>query len=441
MRWLVRDLALDDCIMDLVDNAMDSLIRIESIDVSERILDSRARGKKLHGRIPVVHIRVSADSFEIIDNCGGISQDEAINETFILGHEKLPSGSRLGVYGIGLKRALFKIGDIIHIESRTQRDGFSVDLNLKEWATKKNKEGQEDWTIPIDLTEGTQSPANAGTCIRVEDLHDDVQTRIRGGVFVGELAEGIARTYSVFLDRYVRVKLNDKWIKPEPVPIGSSKEVIPAKERFVESSPEGSVTVTLTASLASPGESGQWKQDDAGWYVLCNGRVVLRANQDTLTGWGDGIASFHSGKFSKFVGIAYFYSERPDLLPWSTTKRGINRESEVYQKARARMVKTAKPIVSFLNRMYPTEMIQEPVERDIADKVKRADIGKFVRGADTAFTVKPAKKSLRTTTRIQYHAKVRDVEKIKKHLRNMSLTNSKIGLATFEHYLKTECLK
>ena len=114
LRYLVRDISLEDCIMDLVDNAVDSLIRRKKVNVSERILYSKV-SKSDH--IPYVRITLSNDKFEIVDNCGGISRQNALNDTFLFGHEGAVRGSRLGVYGIGMKRALFKIGRKFAISS------------------------------------------------------------------------------------------------------------------------------------------------------------------------------------------------------------------------------------------------------------------------------------------------------------------------------------
>src|SRR5271165_6179594 len=53
-------------------------------------------------------------------------------------------------------------------------------------------------------------------------------------------------------------------------PIGASDEVNPGKAEFVH----GNVKVTLIASMAAT----PWSTETAGWYILCNGRVVKAAD-------------------------------------------------------------------------------------------------------------------------------------------------------------------
>ena len=91
------------------------------------------------------------------------------------------------------------------------------------------------------------------------------------------------------------------------VPFGGSKEIEPGISKLEQ---EG-VKVTLLASLA-PKEKRT--HELAGWYVLCNGRVVVSADKTDLTGWGVGLPAFHS-KYRGFAGVALFVSEDPDRLP------------------------------------------------------------------------------------------------------------------------------
>ena len=78
-----RDIFLDDCILDLIDNSIDSLIRRDSINIADDIL---APSKPLTGReqqrLPRVDVRYDTKSFSILDNCGGISRADARTDAF-----------------------------------------------------------------------------------------------------------------------------------------------------------------------------------------------------------------------------------------------------------------------------------------------------------------------------------------------------------------------
>ncbi len=99
---LTRDISLADAILDLVDNCLDGALRL-------------AKGDAVNYARHFVKIELAADHFSIEDNCGGIPRDVAKNYAFKMGRE--PDDDRdsdtetIGMYGVGMKRALFKMGD------------------------------------------------------------------------------------------------------------------------------------------------------------------------------------------------------------------------------------------------------------------------------------------------------------------------------------------
>src|SRR5262245_49009451 len=124
---LTRDLTLSDCILDLIDNSVHTLIAETDLDVSEHLITGTA-AKKIKATIEIVF---SPSKFSIKDDCGGISIADAENRVFLLGNpvrEKENSG--LGVFGIGMKRAVFKLGRQIAISSHTKEEEFKIDINV-----------------------------------------------------------------------------------------------------------------------------------------------------------------------------------------------------------------------------------------------------------------------------------------------------------------------
>ena len=97
VEMLVKDVALDSAILDLLDNCIDGAKRL--------------RGEGSYEGLEV-QIDIRADKFLIEDNCGGIDLDTAKNYAFMFGTD--PAVERpdkaLGVFGVGMKRAIFKIG-------------------------------------------------------------------------------------------------------------------------------------------------------------------------------------------------------------------------------------------------------------------------------------------------------------------------------------------
>src|SRR5256885_1297493 len=112
LEMFTRDISLEDCILDLIDNSIDSFIRTRNIDISANLLNpgSSSNGQK-SDPLPKIELSFSDTEFKINDKCGGISRKAALEEVFNFGHTSNYATGQLGAYGIGLKRAIFKIGN------------------------------------------------------------------------------------------------------------------------------------------------------------------------------------------------------------------------------------------------------------------------------------------------------------------------------------------
>lgn len=106
VRMITRDISLEDCILDLIDNSVDGAWKCEG---SKPVgLAGGADLKKYR-----IAIDTSSDSFRITDNCGGMSLTEAVDHAFSFGRQAADRTDdySIGVYGIGMKRAVFKLGE------------------------------------------------------------------------------------------------------------------------------------------------------------------------------------------------------------------------------------------------------------------------------------------------------------------------------------------
>ena len=112
---LTRDIRISDSILDLIDNSIDKAVARTGTNVM-RQLAGEAPSEALRD------YRVSVEfdgGFRLEDNCGGMAVEEARQHAFLLGS---PSDTNtkggLSVYGIGMKRAFFKLGNTIVFESQ-----------------------------------------------------------------------------------------------------------------------------------------------------------------------------------------------------------------------------------------------------------------------------------------------------------------------------------
>jgi len=439
IQMFTKDISLEDSILDLIDNSIDGLIRTEHLSLSSISEGIFRKGGQLHKPIsglPEIAVDYSQDQVVIKDNCGGIEYQYALREAFNFGHSTDFKPGYLGVYGIGLKRALFKIGNRFQITSRTTSTGFTCDLNVRDWLLKENS--LEDWRIPLSPIGSANKKSSAGTLIIIKELHNEVKLRLYDKTFGNELAKAIEKTYAFFLDKYVRVQVNGSHVKPYEIPVGVPKGGHASSEKFEK---EG-VLVRIYATLARPDEDGRLPMESAGWYIICNGRVVLPADKSTASGWDVApMPQFHS-KYRAFLGFVFFESEDPLRLPWTTTKRDLNKESSIYLYVKGRMATAARPVISFCNKKYPQDRDEEPIEREISKEVKAIFLGELASRRPTVFNAPlPEKTISRTTTRVQYDAENLDLDKVRKHLRRPRMGAGAIGKYTFHDFLKREGLK
>jgi hypothetical protein len=422
---MTRDITLEDSLLDLIDNSIDSLIHVKDLDITANLL-KLLPGDVNISRLPIIDVVITATEITVVDRSGGIPLQLARTEVFNFGNEEPTQKGTLGVYGIGLKRAIFKLGEDIQITSRTTRDGFSVHLDVPKW-----KADTTNWHIPMKKEEAAESASKPGTTIKIGKLRPDIRLRIADGTLSSKLTEIIGTTYCLFLDRYVRLRLNGTYIAPRPIPLGGSEEVVSTKDEF----DQDGVHVTIYAGLAAR-VHGKWNIDRAGWYVLCNGRVVVSADKSELTGWAKPNAQFVS-KYRGFVGVVFFFSNNPDSLPWTTTKRGMHVESIAYQVARRHMVDAARPVTSFLNRMYPGDEQENILERDIANDVQPVDVRSLTSAPKSQFEAKAGpKRRPKTTVQVQYPAEVGELERAKRALRKPSWGAAKIGRYALDYFLE-----
>jgi len=437
IEMFTRDIPLLDCVLDLIDNCLDGLARTGRLKMhilSDDIFRKKPSAAPRRAGRPHVRVQFDGSHFRISDNCGGIDYDYALNDVFNFGHGTTRSAEYLGVYGVGMKRALFKMGDVFEIESKTSRKGFRCKLDVPQWMARDST--MDDWTIPLTETKGASGARRAGTTITVSALKQPVAELLGSSRFENDLSKLVGRVYAFVVEKHVRISINGVDVKAFSVPVGKPQRGKTAYEEFTYNG----VKVRVLATLASVNTSRPTKEN-SGWYVACNGRLVLVADTSEVTGWGVKPMPTWVAKYTSFIGFVFFESTDPLALPWTTTKRAVNCEAPVYRKAMARMAVLARPILSFCNRKYGPDRDPEPVEREIAQQVKPTTIASLATRAG-AFEVKaPKGAQAKTTVRVQYDAKIADIEKIKKHLRKPRMGASKIGEHTLNYFLRREGLK
>lgn len=327
---LTRDISLADAILDLVDNCLDGALRVsngEGVDYS-----------KFN-----VNITLDEDHFEIEDDCGGIPREIVSNYAFKMGRE--PDDNRdndnetIGMYGVGMKRAIFKMGRTSEVYTLHEEDSMMIPIH-SDWLENK------EWdNLPIQRIE-KEVLSKPGTRIVVKDLYPGVKVHFNNDAFVNELKTAVSEHFTMFLQRGLNVKVNGTSIEPVLVEVlVTQKEDGPAPYVFQAEFDDVIISITVGLNTGkgplldgddSSDFEGTRSSQTAGWTVFCNDRAVLVGDKTRLTGWGDGLPLYHY-QFSIITGIVEFRSKKADKLPISTTKRNLDSSSEVWSFAKTKM--------------------------------------------------------------------------------------------------------
>lgn len=431
---LTRDIDLDDCVLDLLDNSVDGIghqARRQGIELPE---PHPFAGRK-------VEISFNQDFFEITDASGGIPLQVATEYAFRFGRPDdappLEDGS-IGLYGIGMKRALFKMGNLVKLVTSTGEESFSLDLNVKEWRDDAQAVPGEDgneavaWSFDLTdvVTEGTTVPV--GTTIRITELYPTIQRQFEDKHFADQLVKTIARDYAFIMNRGLEVEINGVPVSPAMPTFRVSAEISP----FKHLEELDGVRIEIQVGLADPppndvsAKSRNPKIDAYGWYVVCNDRVVVSADKTSDTVWGvKPVPTWHP-QFAGFMGIARFQSDDPSKLPWKTTKRDVEASNRFFRHALPVMLKATKRITDYTNTRRAEARRLVRVER-AAPQVAVARV----------VASEPAKLPLvnkNDLVSIEYVREADDVKAVAEALGLVDASPSEVGIQTFEYYYKRE---
>lgn len=354
VEMLTRDIDLTDAILDLLDNCLDGVLRKSGITDIKKDFDYSGFE---------ANITVQKDRFIIQDNCGGISKHIAINSAFKMGRdstqaldENLPT---VGIYGIGMKRAIFKIGREAQVISKCNGEQFSVKIPY-EWTKAKS------WNLNLDDMDAVPTEIlDGGVIVSIGHLNPSIAAMWsddeRRASFIDDLCRSIQRSYSFIIEKGFRITVNGQNIVSLPVKllVADAQNKNGAISPYIYKDNIDGVEIDLIVGFYTPVKSDEEIDEinkshrstaDAGWTVICNDRVVLYNDKTHLTGWGEsGIPKYHT-QFIGIKGVVSFRSTNPKLLPTTTTKRGIDLSSEIYSQVKERMREGLGLFISYTNQ-------------------------------------------------------------------------------------------
>lgn len=436
---LTRDIELDDAILDLIDNCVDGAMR----------LNPGKKGSPDPFRNFEAKITLKRTEFEISDNCGGIPFDQ-FEDAFSLGRPKLDKDNdvpTIGMYGIGMKRAIFKIAHSATVSSVHTELAVSVDYS-RTWLDPDNKE----WDLPVEKI--LNPPKKMGVTVRSKDLLEDIGRHFANDAFINKLTLKIGEHFGYIIQKGFTIKLNGVPVRAVTLPLRSSDfSKLPSIRAFDFHAKIGDVDVDVKIgffrslvlekeideeTLSSTG------REQAGISVICNDRVVLLHDRTIKTGWGDGgVPQFHP-QFRAIAGLVILASNNAQQLPLSTTKRDLDVGSDVFLTVRQACIEGIKIFTNFTNawkgmETEAAEFFEQAPQKDARRGIQLArDHGMAVRGMPNAKKYRPVLPTpgSKTKRRISFIRELTDIEAVSLSLfGEKDVRPSEVGDACFSRTL------
>jgi len=421
---LTRDISVKACILDLIDNSVDAYIRNEITDRRE------------------IRLNILKDEFRIFDNCGGIEYNFLKTTVFRFGADILEKNKpTLGIYGIGMKRAILKMGRKILMETDDGNSYCKIDLDVNEWVKSKG------WKIPFEYFENSRlSPAEKPyTKIMITDLYESIKKKFDLYSFINSIKEAIHITYTFFITNNIDFYLNDD-VKIEPFIIEARYDGQYKPTKYKDSF-EG-VDFEIICFIDPKKGRVTRELGKRGWNIFCNNRLILAEDTTDITGWSgakEDLPNYHP-IYNEFRGIVFIRSEDPSKLPLNTSKTGLDTETPIYNYIRNKMIKTSRPLIDYLSKKYDEEKdtlaeIEEKVvaeeetgEEEEAMEAKYVPLDKIEVGSE--FKAPEEQKPKIKMSTINYKKPKKVVKKVKQRLRVK--TNKEVGEKTFDYYVDLE---
>lgn len=240
---LTKDIDLVAAIIDLVDNSVDSARLIRK--------DGDLDGLK-------ATIKFDDTTFSIEDNCSGISLEDAESRAFRFGPDvnDPPDAYSTGQFGIGMKRALFKLGAGFRIQSRAEHDGFTMRVVVKTWLNDKTT-----WDLPLrNVKTGLHRPeADRGTTITITPLKPMIGKELVRTSTINDLISQIAERHQRSITAGLRISVNGQTLRAKTPEVVHDKMIVPVVEHWELNGASEIIRVAIVCGV-HPGSNR-----DAGW--------------------------------------------------------------------------------------------------------------------------------------------------------------------------------
>ena len=345
---LTRDVSVEACIYDLLDNSVDAAreTKLKTAEESDqhRLIDSYVGFE--------IKLAFGSSGFRIQDNCGGIPTDKLQKMVMRFGERSIHELG-IGVFGVGLNRALFKLGKVSHLKTDTGASRAELILNTADYILS------DKWELPAHEFE---SIGAVGTEIEIRQPPGDIARLFADPDWVERIRSETGKRYGRFIQKNLRILINNISVA-NTLPEIMDDGLFDPLNKFLKAEHD----IAIIVRCGEHADHKFLKDDEAqrehnkslgpayGWTILCNDRTVIIGNKDHKTFW----KNWHT-EYNGFVGYVNFVGD-PQYLPWATSKTDIDLNNGAYQYTRETMEKFALAWRSFTQQRLKGKITEHPL--------------------------------------------------------------------------------
>lgn len=318
---LTSDISTADSLLDLIDNSIDAARR--DIGVTKQLASITGLPESYAGYF--IDIQISPEQVEIRDNCQGMEEHLLADKAFRLGARHTQSYS-IGIYGVGLIRAFWKLGNTGSLSTDTGAESFKLTFS---------KHQIQDTETPLIPAERGPTSGKKANILVISDITEDAFLDVADPEWVNFFREKVRRVFGLCIRKGLSIEINGVPVPEFGPRLRPDVKALSAKRRLHTS--EGVLVQIETGvheqylfagELGHSADKNKLLTKEFGWYVVCNDRIVLIADLSQKVGWTN---IWHS-EYNGFVGWAHFISSEPKLLPWDSKKTDISLEKRAQRE-------------------------------------------------------------------------------------------------------------